>query len=141
MIKPFLLSLFVVLLLIIDNDIIHYILIYYIVNIQRMDFLEISDLSTQKSVSFDSIIPNVDKLIERFTEVRNYVPKLMKKRGDRMVQNKTNARIVMSFIRFCARRAKYSVLVQKRTLHRENLPNSTYCIYRLVPFPEMVIAD
>ena len=38
-----------------------------------MDFLEISDLSTQKSVSFDSIIPNVDKLIERFTEVRNYV--------------------------------------------------------------------
>ena len=101
-----------------------------------MDFLEITGIRTQKSVDFEAIRPNVEELIDRFEEVQIYLPATMKKRGEKMVLEPNNVRAVMSFIRSCARKANYTLLVQKKTLRRQNKPPTSYCLYRLIPFPE-----
>ena len=103
---------------------------------KTMDFLEITGIETEKSVDFEVIRPSIDGLIERFEEVKDYLPAIMKKRGEKMCLEPTNVRAVMSFLRSCAKKADYTLLVQKRTLRRENQPTTSYCLYRLVAYPE-----
>ena len=101
-----------------------------------MDFLEITGIGIETSVDFEAIRPNIENLIQRFEEVQNYLPAIMKKRGKKMCSEPNNVRAVMSFLRSCAKKAEYTLLVQKRTLRRENQPTTSYCLYRLVKYPE-----
>jgi len=106
-----------------------------------MDFLEITGIGTENSVDFGAIRPKIEELIERFKEVQDYLPVIMKKRGKRMCEDPKNVRAVMSFLRSCAKRAEHTLLVQKRTLRRENQPTTSYCLYRLVAYPEFFIDE
>ena len=104
----------------------------------RMEFLKIAGLSESNYVELGNIMANEDKLADRIEDIFTYLPNILKCRGTNLLKQRHNARVVLSFLRACAKREQAFIHCAKKGVRMENETKSKQIsCYCLVVTPSM----
>jgi len=100
-----------------------------------MEFITLAGLSEDQYVDLDHIMANEGKIATRIKDVYAFLPNVLKRRGHNVLQKQHQARVVLSFLRACARRELAFIQCLKRGV-RVGTKTKTISRYRLVVVPK-----
>jgi len=99
-----------------------------------MEFLTIAGFGTEsRDIKLEEVMQNVEQIVDHIKTLYNFLPPLLKRRGDAVVSTPEKARVVMSFLRACARREESYLLCKKQGCwSKDRTYQTTQCKYRLI---------
>ena len=91
-----------------------------------MEFLKIAGLSESNYVELGNIMENEEKLADRIEDIFTYLPNILKRRGTNLLKQRHDARVVLSFLRACAKREQEFIHCTKKGVRLQHVPLILY---------------